>query len=100
MGEPDTNAIFHFRFSIYHFVIEIAYPKEEKGEVYKFPKQLFGEENCLYDFEIVGDHIGEDGVKLTLKITQYIAGSPPHRLSPALVCLEQWLERFLRSPGP
>lgn len=56
--------------TIYQFRIE-------NGENYKFPKQLFGENNCLYDFDIHGDYIGEDGAKFMLSMTKYIAGRPP-----------------------
>ena len=52
----------------------------EEGKKYKFSKQLFGEGNSLYDFEVFADYIGEDGAKLTLKPTQYIAGRAPHKL--------------------
>lgn len=54
--------------------------KVEDHKVYKFPVQLFGDGNCLYDFEIFGDYVGEDAVKFTLSLTRYIAGKPPKKL--------------------
>lgn len=54
----------------------------ENGDNYKFPKQLFGENDCLYDFDIRGDYIGEDGAKFTLTLTKYVAGSAPAQLPP------------------
>ena len=56
--------------------------KLKDAEVYKFPIQLFGVGNRLYDFEIVPTRIGVDGVKFTLQLTQYIAGHPPQELGP------------------
>lgn len=54
--------------------------KLRPGQTYRFPKKLFGESNCLYDFEIRGDYVGMDGAKFTLQMTQYIAGEPPASL--------------------
>jgi hypothetical protein len=53
----------------------------DERQLYKFPLQLFGDGNCLYDFEIYGDYISEDGVKFTLSVTCYAAGHPPRKVS-------------------
>jgi hypothetical protein len=65
----------------------------EQREKYKLPIQLFGEENCLYDFEVSADYLGDDGVKFTLTLTQYIAGRPPKRLSPEYFGMSQGMQR-------
>lgn len=52
----------------------------EERKAYRFSKRLFGEGNCLYDFEVFADYIGLDGAKFTIEPTQYIAGRPPQKL--------------------
>lgn len=60
---------------LYHFTVK-------EGEIYTFPIKLFGEDNCLYDFEIYGDYFGGNGVKFTLTLTTYIARKKPSKLLP------------------
>lgn len=50
-------------------------------EIYKFPIKLFGQGNCLYDFIISGDYIGEDGMKCRIKVSEYAAGYKPKELN-------------------
>jgi hypothetical protein len=59
---------------VYQFAVE-------ERKIYKFPIKLFGENNCLYDFEIYGDYFGGNGVKFTLTLTIYVAGKKPSKLS-------------------
>jgi hypothetical protein len=54
--------------------------KVKERELYKFPVKLFGEDQRLYDFEILGDTVGEDAVKFMLRVTQYVAGQLPTAL--------------------
>lgn len=49
--------------------------KVHKRKTFKFPIQLFGENNYLYDFELFGDAIGANGAKLLLQVTKYAAGT-------------------------
>lgn len=61
-----------------------AYPiyrfRVRNQESYHFPKQLLGTDRFLYDFELFGDYIGEDGAKFRVQITRYAAGQPPKPL--------------------
>jgi len=76
-------------------VSDIKTVKDKKGntayqftvkekENYKFPVKLFGENNCLYDFQIYGDYFGGNGLKFTLTQTVYMAGKKPKELPPSL----------------
>lgn len=58
---------------VYQFTVK-------NGMHYKFPIKLFGDKNCLYDFEIYGDFVGEDALKFSLSVTRYAAGYPPDKL--------------------
>lgn len=44
---------------------------------YKFPSKLFGDNRCLYDFEIWGVYFGLGGAKFELHITRYAVGEEP-----------------------
>ncbi|NLG48748.1 MAG: hypothetical protein GX552_01395 [Chloroflexi bacterium] len=49
-------------------------------ESYHFPRQLLGRDGSLYDFELLGDDIGEDRVRLRMQMTRHATGQPPERL--------------------
>ena len=51
-----------------------------EGDKYHFPVKLFGDENCLYDFNITPEFVGEDAVKFMLGVTRYAAGHKPEFL--------------------
>ncbi len=45
-----------------------------QGERHHFSHRLFGEENCLYDFSLKADYIGDDAAKFMLQVRRFVAG--------------------------
>ena len=49
----------------------------QEGETKKFPARLTGDDHCLYEIEIFTEYIGDDGVKIALKLIKFEIGKNP-----------------------
>jgi hypothetical protein len=49
----------------------------KEGERKRFAARLSGRDRCLYEVELEGHYLGEDGVKFTLRIVRFVAARQP-----------------------
>jgi hypothetical protein len=43
----------------------------------KFPGRISGRDRCLYEVELEGHFLGDDGVKFTVRVVRFVAGEQP-----------------------
>jgi hypothetical protein len=68
-----------------------------EGERAKFAARVSGKDRCLYEVECEGLYLGDNGAKMMLRVTQFVAGREPEQvLADGLYLGEERLDFSLR----